>query len=910
MKSKVLVCLMAIVFLAGCGAGTALAEQEVVNADVGVGDKYYLLNGWITDFNEGVYPYSEEDSDYRTKNPLYGYKNLAEEVIIPPWYSVANAFSEGLAFVVSDGMPWGGYIDITGKYIIPPVFDNGWEFVDGRAIVNVDGAAAIINKKGEFLLTHDYYYGIEFSTAISKYICKNEEYVDLLSNDLILEKTLPYQQCETLTIGNKNYIRYANSDGKNGVLEYPSEKVVVPPETGGAYYENGVFVVYDYEENVVKIYDLNGSFKVSFEADSLETFHIVIITEDKYYIFDRKNNERYFYENGVKTNTEYYLTGGQLTDSLFVVTNKDYSDGSAVLHGVIDQNGELVIPVEYDSFVMKSYSGRGNAMPPWSEAGFQGFITTKGGQIFALKQDGTIINQFPGVPIGLYYSDTVAFAYHDDKNTCYVLDKDLEEYFKIKCREANVYVGYNSSVNIVSADGAEYAIIDKNSDIIVMPQYVSMEPVRINFRDTHTHDNKLYIREGFNKKHVNGKMEIIHSESYTTAPIIQSNRMMVPVVLLPYSFASMHISTWDRYNEGTTIQFFGKSLTFYTDSDKAELRFFDYDLNDYRAEELVLDVPANSQNGALFVPLRTIADAFELDVFWDNETGLTGVGTVSVALVPWQIADIAGSFEKGIATVEELRRMDASLATQPYLDFISARLLGVEQGNVDAIADYTNTIPAYEALIAGKKDLILVTEPSPSIVNQATAKGVELEIVPFAKEGFVFLVNAANPVKDLTQEQLRDIYQGKITNWQQVGGPELPIVAYQRNQDSGSQTIMENVFMKDLKLTNPITTRVYSMAGLIEVVAEFSEKENGGIGYSVYFYAREMVGNPQVDLIALDGVEPSSATIRDETYPVVVYYYAVKRKDDQSAATQKLLDFVLSGQGQTCVNESGLVSVE
>ncbi len=52
------------------------------------------------------------------------------------------------------------------------------------------------------------------------------------------------------------------------------------------------------------------------------------------------------------------------------------------------------------------------------------------------------------------------------------------------------------------------------------------------------------------------------------------------------------------------------------------------------------------------------------------------------------------------------------------------------------------------------------------------------------------MVNAKNPVDALSQQQIKDIYSGKITNWKQVGGSDEPIVAYQRNTDSGSQNYM------------------------------------------------------------------------------------------------------------------------
>ena len=64
-------------------------------------------------------------------------------------------------------------------------------------------------------------------------------------------------------------------------------------------------------------------------------------------------------------------------------------------------------------------------------------------------------------------------------------------------------------------------------------------------------------------------------------------------------------------------------------------------------------------------------------------------------------------------------------------------------------------------------------------LEQAADAGIELEQLPIAREGFVFIVNKDNPVDMLTQQQLRDIYSGKITNWSEVGGPDMPIIAAQ-----------------------------------------------------------------------------------------------------------------------------------
>ncbi|WP_269689150.1 PstS family phosphate ABC transporter substrate-binding protein, partial [Klebsiella pneumoniae] len=71
-------------------------------------------------------------------------------------------------------------------------------------------------------------------------------------------------------------------------------------------------------------------------------------------------------------------------------------------------------------------------------------------------------------------------------------------------------------------------------------------------------------------------------------------------------------------------------------------------------------------------------------------------------------------------------------------------------------------------------------------------------VVPVVAEAFVFLTHASNPVDNLTMKQIQDIYTGKITNWNQVGGEDLEIIAYQRPVNSGSQTGFLELVMKGL----------------------------------------------------------------------------------------------------------------
>lgn len=75
--------------------------------------------------------------------------------------------------------------------------------------------------------------------------------------------------------------------------------------------------------------------------------------------------------------------------------------------------------------------------------------------------------------------------------------------------------------------------------------------------------------------------------------------------------------------------------------------------------------------------------------------------------------------------------------------------------------------------------------------KRAEESGVTLIYTPFAREAFVFIVNVDNPVNSLTEQQVRDIFSGAITNWRTVGGNDQRSRP-QRPEDSGSQTVMQS----------------------------------------------------------------------------------------------------------------------
>lgn len=216
----------------------------------------------------------------------------------------------------------------------------------------------------------------------------------------------------------------------------------------------------------------------------------------------------------------------------------------------------------------------------------------------------------------------------------------------------------------------------------------------------------------------------------------------------------------------------------------------------------------------------------------------------------------------------------------------------------------TTTTYAYNSIINGSADVIFVAAPSKEQEEVAKDNGIELIFTPIGNEAFVFFVNAKNPIDNLTIEEIQQIYSGEITNWNQIGTNGLgEIRAFQRDQGSGSQSALQRLMEgKDL-MTPPKEDVISGMGGIIKQTADYKNYKNA-MGYSFRFYSTEMVKDEQIKLLSINNVFPSEDNIENGTYPIASNFYAVTRSD-ASENTKKLIDWILSEQGQMIISETG-----
>ena len=259
-----------------------------------------------------------------------------------------------------------------------------------------------------------------------------------------------------------------------------------------------------------------------------------------------------------------------------------------------------------------------------------------------------------------------------------------------------------------------------------------------------------------------------------------------------------------------------------------------------------------------------------------------------------------------IFTMENYPKIDGSTATLPLAQAYKSAFTGTDIENVDVT--HSKTHNAYVNLINKKSDLILVTYPSEEEQQLAKNAGVELEIVPVVKEAFVFFVNKENSIDNLTLNQIQDIYSGKIKSWKSVGGESKKIIAYQRPENSGSQSGMLALVMKGKKMMEPVTeTIAQSMADIVDVISDYNNGKTA-IGYSYYYYATTMYSSDTMKFLSINGVAPTYENIQTGLYDIQTAYYAVIRKDEpEDSNTRKLLDLMKSERGQNVAKEAGYV---
>lgn len=408
------------------------------------------------------------------------------------------------------------------------------------------------------------------------------------------------------------------------------------------------------------------------------------------------------------------------------------------------------------------------------------------------------------------------------------------------------------------------------------------------------------LKAGDNRLYVNGETTLMD-----TPALIQEDRIFVPA-----RFLAEKLGYWVVYDEETreiTFQNSDRRIRMTVGSTEVDVEAVNLEAMRRESRTVTMDAAPYICNDRTMIPARYLAELTGYPTaFADNMVIMTNrpnpvYGELS--------AEISAAYPQPVMTLDEYPQIDGSTATLPLSYALAERMLGIT--NAQDFISHTKTTNSYKRLINKEVDMLITGTPVQSILDMAQEAGIEFEVYNFAKEGFVFLLNAENPVNNLTEAQIQDIYQGKLTNWKDAGGEDAEIIAYQRNEGAGSQNLMKSLVMRDKPMMDAKTEKtIDAMSGIVDVVADYDNAKNS-IGYSVYYYFTEMHNKDTVKLPAVNGVAPTQETIASGAYPYTLDYCAVIRKDEPAGSpARQLIAFLQSAAGKQLIQDTGFIATE
>lgn len=204
---------------------------------------------------------------------------------------------------------------------------------------------------------------------------------------------------------------------------------------------------------------------------------------------------------------------------------------------------------------------------------------------------------------------------------------------------------------------------------------------------------------------------------------------------------------------------------------------------------------------------------------------------------------------------------------------------------------------------AGIKDAINgVSELGMSSRELKDDEKTEVEGTVIAYDGIAIITNKNNPIKNITLEQIKDIYTGKITNWKDIeGGKDAPIVVVSREEGSGTRDAFQEII--GYKSEELLGEAMISNAN--GAVKETVAGNENAVGFVSFEYLDD-----KINIVNVEGVTPEADNVKSGAYKISRPFLVVTKEGNLSEEGQKLIDYILSEEGQNIVKENKLITVE
>lgn len=261
------------------------------------------------------------------------------------------------------------------------------------------------------------------------------------------------------------------------------------------------------------------------------------------------------------------------------------------------------------------------------------------------------------------------------------------------------------------------------------------------------------------------------------------------------------------------------------------------------------------------------------------------------------IAGISGgcSFLSSSKTVIKIKGSETMLNLTRRL----ANKYSIENPLTDFIVEGGGTGAGIKSLVANE---IVISTASrnlePAEIKLVSEKygtiGVSTSI---AKDALCIYVNKNNPISNLTLEEVKGIFSGRITNWEQLGWKNKEIKVFLRNHFSGTLQLFKHIVLEDHEFAG--SSKSYATITELQRAVESDE-------FSVTFSG--LVKNTKCKIISIDNIMPTNSNVVKEYYPLSRYLHFHTLNSPENEI-KKFIDWVLSAKGQKIVEEEGFYSL-
>jgi phosphate transport system substrate-binding protein len=252
----------------------------------------------------------------------------------------------------------------------------------------------------------------------------------------------------------------------------------------------------------------------------------------------------------------------------------------------------------------------------------------------------------------------------------------------------------------------------------------------------------------------------------------------------------------------------------------------------------------------------------------------------------------------GLSYAEDLR-IDGSTTVLPITQR-AAEVFMKKNHSVRVYVSGSGSGTGIKALIDGTTNIADSSrEAKEKEIAEGKAKGVDLTAHKIALDGIVPIVHPSMKIGDITIEQLREIYNGKIKSWREIGGPDRPIAVVSRDTSSGTYEVWEEKILKGDRV-RPDALLVASNGQAVQTVAG----NKYAIGYVGIGYVDKSIKGLRVN-----DKTASVSSVRDGSWPIArpLFMYT---NGKPAGVIAKFIDFMLSKEGQKIVNEVKYVSLK